>query len=112
MAMVDPYLLHSFAVLAGGREDEALGFSNDEPTLPMLIRLSDPSYVAALNDRHDMVVTSRIGDVVACMGTLSALQSLHRNPMVVSVEGSRPTSGNDCATSIPFVRGDKVQNDP
>ena len=112
MAMVDPYLLHSFAVLAASVEDEALGFSNDEPMLPMLVRLSDPSYVAALNDRRDMLVTSNIGDVVACVGTLSALQNLQRNPMVISVEGGRPTSGSDCATSVPFVRGDKVQNDP
>lgn len=112
MATVDQYLIHSFAALVIDGELESMAFESDEPVLPMLVRFSDAAEVASAAERNGLLITSRIGNIVACLGTISTLQALQRDSRVVSVEASRPTSGNDCAISVPFVRGDVVQNDP
>jgi subtilisin family serine protease len=112
MATVDPYLTHSFVTLSSESGFEGMAFHREEPLLPMLVRFLDAAQAASAVQGQDIQVTSRVGDIVSCLGTINSLMALQKDPRVLSIEASRPTSGNDCAISVRFVRGNAVHNDP
>jgi subtilisin family serine protease len=112
MATVDPYLNYRFDSLRAESQSEGFSFIEEPPLLPMLVRFREARDAASGFDRKDIRVTSRIGDIVSCLGTFEGLIALQRDPRVLSIEASRPSSGNDCSVSVPFVHGDLVHNDP
>jgi subtilisin family serine protease len=111
MTRVDQYLIHSLRVVEDEQVKEGFGLMRQEPLLPMLVRVSDPSEAGGL-EAPDCRVTSRIGDVLACTGSARTIEALLANSKVLSIEASRPSSGNDCSVSVPFVHADRVHTDP
>jgi subtilisin family serine protease len=113
MAGIDKYLLHAFESAADAANLEAFGADRaEEPTLPMLLRLKRSGEVGWLEEIPGCRVTSALGDVVACRGTIEATNAIASDPRVISIEASRPGAVRECAQSIPFVRADVVQADP
>src|ERR1700728_1662471 len=110
MANVDPYLTYRFDSLLAEGQSEGFSFNREPPVLPMLVRFREARDAASGFDRNDIRVTSRIGDIVSCLGTFEGLIAIQRDPRVLSIEASRPASGNDCSVSVPFVHGDLVHN--
>src|SRR5690242_444965 len=97
MAAIDPFLVHSFESLSDANGLETMSFHQEETVLPMLVRFRDGARVVSALGQTELQVTSRVGDIVSCLGTYSSLLALQENADVLSVEMSRPTSGNDCA---------------
>jgi endonuclease G len=113
MAEIDQYLFHHFESAKDDRATlEGTVRPGEQMSIPMLVRVSDPSAIGAIIRAPDCEVSSTMGDVVACRGTRRTIQALQSDPRVISIEASRPSSGHDCANSVPFVRADKFQNDP
>ncbi len=115
MGWIDRYLEHAFD--AAGEEQapaERVGFENvaPEPTLPILVRVSQPDQAGQITDVPGCQVSSQLGDIVVCRGTWQTVEALGRDPRVISVEASRPSSGLDCDRSIPFIHADEVHTDP
>jgi hypothetical protein len=110
VAGIDPYLIHSFETdtYEGVGERSA----DRRPVLPMLVRVTDPAAVRLLENVEDCSVTSSMGNIVACFGSIRTIRALENEPRIVSVEASRPSSGHDCTVSVPFVRANRIQNDP
>ena len=71
-------------------------------TRPLVIRLSDPG--CSLAGVTDLVVQTRLGKIVTASGSETSVRELLADPMVISVEESRPAGGNECARSIPFIK--------
>ena len=113
MARIDRYLFHCLETLKDiGTPDVFVAGAREPDLLPMLVRVADPIEIPKITDVKDCRVTSGIGNIVACFGSLATIEALERDPRVVSVEASRPSSGYDCRHSVPFVHADKIQNDP
>jgi subtilisin family serine protease len=116
MARIDRYLLHTFETLKDVGTPEIHTAAPAGPAasdlLPMLVRVVHPAEIPKIMDIQDCQVTSEIGNIVACLGSLATIEALAGSPWVISVEASRPTSGFDCGVSVPFVHADKVHNDP
>jgi subtilisin family serine protease len=115
MAPIDRYLLHHFETLKDLSTTEiyTAGAGGREPDLvPMLVRVTDAADIPKITDVKDCRVTSGVGNIVACLGSLATIEAFESNPKVISVEASRPSSGYDCSNSVPFVHADRVQNDP
>src|SRR5688572_6068978 len=109
MAAVDRFLFHSFAAaeeLARRDADETKSPRPEIIVLPMLLRVSDPSWDHS--KVPDCVVTSRLGDIVSCRGSMRSLDALQGDPAVVSIEASRRSSGWTCRRSVPFIHADVV----
>src|SRR5271154_5467730 len=113
MAPIDRYLLHHFETLKDLSTTEIYAAGGKEPDLvPMLVRVTDAAEIPRITDVKDCQVTSGVGNIVACLGSLATIEAFENNPKVISVEASRPSSGYDCSNSVPFVHADRVQNDP
>ena len=112
MAGIDRYLLQSFFALGNDRSSDGYLEFAEQPARPMLVRVTHTSAVAEVAEAPGCHITTVMGTIIACSGTLETLHELQRNPKVLSIEGGRPSSGLDCAASIPFVRADQVHNDP
>ena len=112
MSKVDQYLVHAFDTVNEERSYEEFGFAEGESLLPMLLRITEPADAEAITDVPDCQVTSRLGDIIAVNGSIRTIEALQRDDRVLSIEGSRPSSGHDCGVSVPFIRADLVQNDP
>ena len=78
----------------------------------MLVRVATQSAVTKLTEMPDCLITSSIGNIVACTGSIDTLEALERDPDFISVEAGRPSSGLDCAVSIPFIRAHHVHTNP
>lgn len=114
MAHIDQYLTHR---IEAGRSirgilEEAMGPKGEGPLLPMLVRVNDSTTAKDMEYVPDCKVTSMMGNIVACQGSIRTIEALQIHPGVISVEASRPSSAHDCARSVPFVHADLVQNDP
>lgn len=55
-----------------------------------------------------ITVNSKIGMIASIKGSLSAIESLDSDRLVVSVEYSRDAGIEDLGTSVPFINADKV----
>lgn len=112
MARIDQYLIHCFETMIDewelGESRSFLGRRQTESVLPMLVHLSDPA--VTISDVPDCRVSSRIGDIVACTGSIRTIEALQRDQRVVSIEASRPSSGSDCSLSVPFVHANGIHN--
>ena len=82
--------------------------SDDEPesrgtigTRRLLLGVSDPNW--ARTDIPDLSIHARMGNVLSISGTERTMQALMKDPLVVSVEESRPAAPPDCVRSLPFI---------
>ena len=81
---------------AGGRIATA-----DAEAKRFLVRVSDPDWVPS--GIPDLRIGTRLGTVVSVAGSAHTIEALLKDPLVISVEQSRPAVGSDCARSLPFV---------
>lgn len=68
----------------------------------MLLGVADPEW-----DRGDvpgLTIHARMGNVLSISGTEETVRALLKDPLVVSMEDSRPAGPRDCARSLPFIR--------
>jgi len=72
------------------------------PKKRMIIRLSNPDW----DPKHvtDLVIQTRLGNVVTASGSDASIQELLSDTMVTSIEESRPAGRIECVRSIPFIR--------
>jgi subtilisin family serine protease len=111
MAAIDDYLLQLFSELERDQSSDRYRDAG-RLLLPMLVRVVDARAVPEISEAPDCVVTGVVGSIVACRGSRETLHKLANNPKVLSIESSRPSSGLDCANSVPFVRANQVHRDP
>ena len=108
---VDNYLTHAFDAVAEEirHEAEASGHSETEIILlPMLVQLRSTSWNP--EKIPDCRVIAKMGDIVACLGSLRTVIALQRDPSVLGIEASRPISSLDCVNSIPLIKADTVHH--
>jgi len=113
MSRIDRYLIHAFGAVEEQRESmpaELKERGSVTVFLPMLIQLSDLSWEPT--EVPDCHVTSRLGNIVACVGSLRTIEALESDPKVIGVEASRPGAGSESSSSIPFIRADKIHQLP
>jgi endonuclease G len=72
----------------------------------MLVAVDDES--RALDDVPDFRTLSRLGRIIAGLGSARSIDALRSRPGVLSVEASPPCSPPECAVSVPFVRAHEV----
>ena len=66
-----------------------------------LVRVSDPFWAGSAVP--DLIEVSRLGTVVSVAGSTRTIEALLKDPLVISIEQSRPTTSSDCAQALPFV---------
>jgi endonuclease G len=76
--------------------DKAAGASR-----PMLVRVANPEWQPS--QVPDLEVKTRIGTIVSITGTEQSVRELLKDPLVVSIEESRPSDLKDCVRSVPFI---------
>jgi endonuclease G len=69
---------------------------------PMLLRVSDPDWQPS--DVPDLDIDARLGTVLSITGTERTIKALMRDPLVVSVDESRPSQQVECSRSLPFIK--------
>lgn len=113
MAQIDQYLVHRIEAERSNKSlfEEVRGPQGREALLPMLVRVTASTTVKDMEYVPDCEVSSMMGNIVACRGSIKTIEVLQQHPGVISVEASRPSSGYECAQSVPFVHADDVQND-
>src|SRR5215217_2608293 len=113
MSKIDLYLSHAFGAVEEELEHEAAEHGKPVPEtilLPMLVRVSDECWDP--ETVPDCSITSRMGDIVACLGSMRTVEALEKDPAVISIEASRRGSGFDSVHSVPFVKADKIHQLP
>src|SRR3954468_7564135 len=95
--ILDQLLECATRLRAGGR----IGTANAEAKR-FLVRVGDPGW--APTDVPDLVIRSRLGTVVSISGSAHTIEALLKDPLVISIEESRPANLPDAASSLPFVR--------
>jgi endonuclease G len=78
----------------------------DPDLLPILIRVSDPSWIP-LDDVLGLRISARLGTVISARATTEAVQSLLKDPVVIAIEESRSVADvgvYECARGMPFIR--------
>lgn len=106
----DYYLTSSFEALQDrSKEIETLEIPS-QPTakvvLPMLLHVKADSWQP--DKIPDYQEFTRIGDVVACIGSIDTLKALEKDTSIRRIEASRQVGNLECHKSIPFVKADKV----
>jgi subtilisin family serine protease len=96
-AILDRLLECATRLRAGGRIGTA-----DAEDKHFLVRVADPGW--APTDVPDLVIGSRLGTIVSISGSARTMEALLRDPLVISIEESRPGDGYDTASSVQFVR--------
>jgi endonuclease G len=66
-----------------------------------LVRLADPGW--APTGVPDLVIGSRLGTVATISGSTATIEALLQDPLVISIEESRPAPRPDTESSLPFV---------
>jgi endonuclease G len=95
--ILDQLLECATRLRAGGR----IGTANAEAKR-FLVRVADANW--APTDVPDLVIGSRLGTVVSISGSAHTIEALLKDPLVVSIEESRPAAPPDAQSSLPFVR--------
>ena len=67
----------------------------------LLVRVSDPGWRPS--EIPDLEIKTRLGTVLSVAGTAHTVKALLKDPLVVSVEESRPSGLSDCVRSVPFI---------
>jgi len=88
---VDGFILSAFTELEGmtGEKSAEKASSNYFPELPMLLQISDLSWDP--KEIPDYKEVSRIGDIVACIGSIRTARALEADKKVLSIDGGRPS---------------------
>ena len=94
--ILDRLLETATRLRAGGR----IATANAE-TKRFLVRLSDPDWQPS--GVPDLTVGTRLGTIVSVAGSARTIEALLKDPLVISIEESRPVEGSDCARSLSFV---------
>lgn len=68
---------------------------------PMLVRVANPEWRPS--QVPDLEVKTRLGTIVSVTGTEQSVRELLKDPLVVSIEESRPSGVKDCVRSVPFI---------
>jgi endonuclease G len=75
-----------------------------------LVRVSDPDW--APSDVPDLTIGTRLGTIVSIAGSADTIDALLKDPLVISIEASRPAGGSDGERSLQFVHvQDTYQDD-
>jgi endonuclease G len=69
---------------------------------PLVIRLGDPAWEPT--GITDLVIQSRLGKIVTARGSDVSVRELLGDPLVMSVEESRPAGQTECDRSMPFIK--------
>jgi len=69
---------------------------------PLVIRLGDPAWEP--QNVTDLVIQSRLGKIVTAQGSDVSVRELLGDPLVMSVEESRPAGQIECDRSMPFIK--------
>ena len=69
---------------------------------PLVLRVSDPQWEP--DAVPDLVIQTRLGMIVTARGSDASVRELLTDPLVVSVEESRPAGTPECDRSMPFIR--------
>lgn len=113
MSKIDRYLLHAFDTVKEEMHLKAKESNQPAPErvmLPMLLQVSDESWTTSI--LPDYQETSRLGKIIACLGSLRTLDALKEDKKVISIEASRRGSGFDCSRSIPFIKASRIHRLP
>ena len=115
MAGVDRYLIDTFEAYEkdmprSGQQEVAS--APRKAVLPMLLRVADPAWRPDPRLAGSCEITSQLGAILACRATREAIESLHADPAVLSIEASRHGAIPDCDRSLPLVHADAVHTDP
>jgi endonuclease G len=84
---------------AGATKPVPSGLPSDH--IPVLLRVSTPAWPSAAIPGVD--VRGRVGTTLAALVSPDGLDQLMHDPSVIAVERSRPASGPECVTSVPFI---------
>lgn len=69
----------------------------------LIIRISDSSWEP--RDIPEFNIQSRLGKIITAHGSNESVRKLLEDPMVISIDESRPTTGTaECDKSLPFIR--------
>jgi len=113
---LDPYLLISFnradAARSSRESNEDLTGHGSVTLLPFTIRVYDPMWQS--KQIPDLVESSRLGTIITCRGSRASVVALLQDPVVHSVEASRPIGpqARECSASLPFVKATNVHAPP
>lgn len=80
---------------------EAAGAVPPPARRPLIVRVSDPAWSAS--NIADLEVTSRLGTIVSVTGTERSIKGLLMDPLVVSIDDSRPSDLLDGASAMGFI---------
>jgi endonuclease G len=97
---VERHRTGGLSLLAGDREGLDAGPS---AARPFVVRVSDPDWQPAA-DIPGLQLKGRLGTIVSIVGSEETIKGLMKDPLVISVEQSRPSKLTDCARSVPFIR--------
>jgi subtilisin family serine protease len=103
----DTYLLQSFESASEELAKHEDGSLESMPVvaLTMLVRVRD---LERWQPPPGFEVMSRIGSVISGRGTLEALDSLERDPNILSIEASRSAGLPETNNSVSFIKADLV----
>ena len=105
---IDSYLPQAF-IAATHSGFEAIGLEAQPGPgpmkLPMLVRLQDPS---RWQPPQDFEMQAAMGNIISGRGTVGDLDTFENDPNVLGVEASRQAGIAECATSIPFIKANRV----
>ncbi len=93
---------HRTGGLSAPRTDARTSKNAQSAARPLVVRVSDPAWQPA--PIPDLEIKGRLGTIVSIAGTEDIIKALMKDPMVVSVEESRPSRLKDCRRSVPFVK--------
>lgn len=82
-------------------DDEPARSDAAGPRHRLLLGISDPSWNRS--DIPDLTIHARMGNVLSISGTDRTMQALLKDPLVISLEESRPAGPPDCAPSLAFI---------
>lgn len=85
---VDSYLYHLFKNKREASKKPNKRIKARHPILlPMLIKLSSANWLP--KDVPDLRIITKMGNIIACTGSLDTVISLENDPNVISIESSR-----------------------
>jgi endonuclease G len=79
---------------------------SEGPSIPMLVAVRDAGVTLA--DIPDFQPLSRLGNIIAGVGSRVSLSALESDPRVTSIEASPPAVVTECADSVPFIQATEV----
>src|SRR5437588_11092981 len=113
MSEVDDYVFQVFGAIREEAERSGAESSGEEASniiLPLLIQVDNLGWSS--EEMPDCTELCRIGNIIACTGSIRTVRALQDDPSVISIEASRRATRLECDYSIPFVKADRVHQNP